>query len=111
MVVMLLRFTVDPLNRAEIVKIIRPIVNPIEAQPGCLLFQLYSETDNGDALLLLQKWRSQEDLDKFIRSRDFKRILAVMDLANKPPEISFNAISSEAGMEIIEKLRLTSEAT
>ena len=111
MVVMFLRFTVDPLNRAEIVKIIKPIVNPTQAQSGCLLFRLYSETDNDDALLLLQKWRSQEDLDRFIRSRDFKRILAVMDLANKPPEISFNTISSEAGMEIVEKLRLAPEAT
>ena len=111
MVVMLLRFTVDPLNRAEILKVIKPIVNPTQAQSGCLLFQLYSETDNDDALLLLQKWRSQEDLDRFIRSRDFKRVLAVMDLANKPPEISFNTISSEVGMEIVEKLRISPEAT
>ncbi len=111
MVVMLLRITVAPTNRAEIVKIIKPIVNPTEAQSGCLLFRLYSETDNDDALLLLQKWRSQEDLDKFIRSRDFKRVLAVMDLANNPPEISFNTISSEAGMEIVEKLRLGPDAS
>ena len=111
MVVMTLHLTVAPTNRAEIVRIIRPIVNPTEAQPGCLLFRLYNETDNDDALLLLQKWRSQEDLDRFIRSRDFKRVLAVMDLANKPPEISFNRISSEAGMEIVEKLRLAPEAT
>ena len=111
MVIMVLRVTVAPKNRAEIVKIIKPIVNPIETQPGCLLFRLYSETDNDDALLLLQKWRSQEDLDRFIRSRDFKRVLAVMDLANKPPEISFNTISSEAGMEIVEKLRLGPDAT
>ena len=105
MVVMILRITVAPTDRAEIVKIIRPVLNPTEALSGCLLSRFYSETDNDDALLLLQKWRFQEDLDKFIRSQDFKRVLAAMDLADKPPEISFNTISSETGMEAIEKLR------
>ena len=106
MVIMSLRIKVSPMKRAEIVKLIRPLIGPNEAKSGCLLFRLYSETDDDDAILLLQEWQSQEDLDQFIRSQDFKRVLATMDLANQAPEFSVKTVSSEAGMELVEKLRL-----
>ena len=109
MVVVTLRIKVASMDRAEIVKLIQPIIGPVEAQSGCLLFRLYSETDDDDALLLLQEWRSQEDLDKFIRSRDFKRVLAAMDLASQLPEFSVNTVSLKSGMKLVEKLRLNSQ--
>ena len=108
MVVVILRIKVSPTNRSEIVNLIKPIIGPTEAHPGCLHFRLYSETDDDDAMLMLQRWRSQEDLGKFVRSRDFKRIMAAVDLGSEAPEISFNTISSETGMELVEKLRLDS---
>ena len=110
MVVMTLRIKVSPMNRAEIVKLIRPIIGPTEAHPGCLIFRLYSEMDDDDALLLLQEWRYQEDLDKFIRSRDFKRILAAMELASQTPEFCVNTVTSKSGWEFVEKLRLDLQA-
>jgi len=109
MIVVILRIKTASVHRAEIVELIRPIIGPTEAQPGCLLFRLYSETDDDDALVLLQEWRSQEDLDKFIRSRDFKRILAAMDLASQPPVFTINTVSSRSGMELVERLRLSSQ--
>lgn len=108
MMVIILRIKVASIHRAEIVELIRPIIGPTEAQAGCLFCRLYSETDDDDALVLLQEWKSQENLDKFIRSRDFKRILTAMDLASQPPEFTINTISSRAGMELLEKLRLGS---
>jgi quinol monooxygenase YgiN len=107
---LILRIKTAPLRRAEIVELIGPIIGPTEAQPSCLLCRLYSETDDDDALVLLQEWQSREGLDKFIRSRDFKRILAAMDLASQSPEFSVNTVSSRDGMELVEKLRLTPQA-
>jgi quinol monooxygenase YgiN len=109
MVVVTLRIKTASTHRAEIVELIQPIVGPTETQPDCLLCRLYSETDDDDALVLLQEWQSQEGLYKFIRSRDFKRVLAAMDLASRPPEISFNTVSSKQGYELIEKLLLGSK--
>ena len=110
MLVVILRIKVASRHRSEIVNLIQPIIGPTEARPGCLFSRLYCETDDDDSLVLLQKWQSQEDADKFIKSNHFKRVLAAMDLASQAPEISFNTISSEAGMEAIEKLRLAPQA-
>ena len=110
MIVVILKIKVASTDRAEILELIRPIIGPTEAQPGCSLYRFYSETDDDDALVLLQEWRSQQDLDKFIRSRDFKRILAAMDLASQSPEFSINEVFSRDGMELVEKLRLAPQA-
>lgn len=106
MVDAILRIKTPPARRAEIVELIRPIIGPTEAQPGCLLCRLYSETDDDDAMLFLQKWRSQADLDKFIRSKDFKRVMIAIDLASQLSEFSVNTVTSESGWELVEKLRL-----
>ena len=70
MVVVILRIKAASMNRAEIVNLIQPIIGPTEAQPGCLLCRLNSETNDDDALLLLQEWRSQKELNEFIRLAD-----------------------------------------
>lgn len=109
MVVVILRIKVGPADRAELVQIIRPIIGPTEALQACSLCRLYCETDDDDALVLLQEWRTQEDLDKFISSHDFKRVLAAMDLASQRPEFSINTVSTRVGMELVEKLRLSAQ--
>ena len=110
MIVVILRIKTASVHRAEIVELIRAIIGPTEAQSSCSLCRFYSETDDDDALVLLQEWRSQEDLDRFIRSHDFKRVLAAMDQGNRAPEFCVNTVSSKAGMELVEKLRLSSQA-
>ena len=111
MVISILRIKTSPADRAEVIKIIQPIIGPSEAQAACSLCRLYCETDDDDSLLFLQRWQSQKGLDKFIRSDFFKRIIAAMDLATQPPEISFNTVSSKAGMELIKELRLGTEVS
>ena len=105
MEVVILRLKVPPEKRADTVNIIRPIIGPIEAQPGCMLCRLYCETDDDAALLLMQKWCSRQDLKKSIHSDDFKRILAAMDLAVEEPKILFYKVENVSGFELIERIR------
>jgi quinol monooxygenase YgiN len=110
MVVVIFQIKVASTHRAEILELIRPIIGPTEAQPGCLLCRLYSETEDDDSLVLLQEWKSREDLNKFVLSRDFKRVMAAMDLASQVPEFSVNTVASKLGWELVEKLRQPPQA-
>jgi quinol monooxygenase YgiN len=107
---LILRIKTAPLRRAEIVELIGSIIGPTEAQPSCLSCRLYSETEDDDSLVLLQEWKSLEDLNKFVLSRDFKRVMAAMDLASQVPEFSVNTVASKLGWEFVEKLRLPPQA-
>jgi quinol monooxygenase YgiN len=96
-------------KRADAVETIKAMIGPTEAMPGCQGCTLCSEVDNDDELILLEKWHSQESMEEHIRSDEFRKILAVMELAIKQPKIAFISVSSTAGMEFVERLRCEPE--
>jgi quinol monooxygenase YgiN len=50
-------------------------------------------------------WRSEEELERHLRSDDYQKVLLVMEMSLKQPEIRFDTISSSTGFETIEKAR------
>ena len=94
-------------QQEEVLKILRLLVGPTQVHPGCLVCRVYQQEQTQKKLrvCLLEKWETQEDLERHIRSEDFRKVLAVMDMASKPPEIEFDTVSESGGMEIIQALR------
>ncbi len=105
MVIFTLHLEVAPSERLSVLKTIHAIIGPTSVQKGCLHCGLYSNSQNDDELILLEKWKSQQDLEKHVRSDDFRKILTVMEAAKKKPEISFITVESKAGLELVEKIR------
>ena len=103
--IMTLTATFPPEEKADVIRVLDSIIGPTMAQPGCLFCRLYSNVNNDDDLFLLEKWDSRETLEKHIRSDDFRRILAVMEMANEKPEMSFDTISKKEGLELVEIIR------
>jgi hypothetical protein len=50
-------------------------------------------------------WRSEEELERHLRSDEYHKVLLVLEMASKQPEIRFDTISSSTGIEAIEKAR------
>ncbi len=105
MVIMTLRLTVRPEKKTDAISIINAMAGPILVEPRCKHFCLYSDVNNDDTLMLVQEWVSQEALEEHIRSDEFNKILVVIELATRAPEIRFNTVSDIAGFELIENLR------
>ncbi len=80
------------------------MIGPTTVQSGCLHCGFYSNTQNDDELILLEKWESQDALEKHLRSDEFRKILAAIETAREPPEISFNTVASTEGIEFVEKI-------
>ena len=108
MIIMTLRFTVPPEKIADVIAIINSIKEPICVEPGCNHFSLYNDISNindDSALMLVGEWESQGALEEVIHMEDFSKILVVIELASRAPEISFNTVSDRVGFELIKKLR------
>ncbi len=105
MVIFTLYLEVAPSERLSVLETIHSIIGPTAVQKGCLSCGLYSNSQNDDELILLQKWKSQQDLEKHVRSDDFRKILTVMETAKRKPEINFITVGSKAGLELVEKIR------
>jgi len=103
-VIVILQVKVTPQKRADAVSIIKSLIGPTEAKSDCHSCKLYSHIDNDDVLILIEQWQSQESLEDHICSGGFRKVLAVMDLASRQPEITFHKVSSTEGMELVERL-------
>jgi quinol monooxygenase YgiN len=95
---------VVPEKRWDVLKTIHTIIGPTTVRPGCLHCSLYSNTSNDDELILLEKWESKDALEKHLRSDEFRKVIAAMETAREPPEISFNTVASTEGIEFVEKI-------
>jgi quinol monooxygenase YgiN len=97
--------SVSPERREEVVSTLRMVMGPTVAQLKCISCGLYQDADDENIVSFVQEWESQEALDEYIRSDEYRKILAVMDLASEPPEIKFITAVKTEGLELIEEIR------
>jgi quinol monooxygenase YgiN len=101
----ILKVRVPPSRKAAALRTLKAVIGPTEVIPSCQSCRLWSGVEDPDELILLEQWSSQEGLEDHIRSDEFLKVLAVMDLASQEPEIAFVEGSSREGMEFVERLR------
>jgi len=81
------------------------LVERIRAEAGCIDCSVYLDTEFENRVVLLQKWRTESDLNRHLRSEEYKMVLLIIETAISPPMIMFDTISSTSGVEIIEEAR------
>ena len=105
MVIGTLRLTPLPSRRREVLEILRFIEGPVRAQPGCNAYEIYEGQTPERAVLLVERWDSEETLATHLRSEAYGRILGAIELSGAQPDIRFEHVSSSEGMEFIERAR------
>ena len=105
MIIATLRMSVPPERRDDVLTTLRLVMGPTQAQLSCISCRLYQDVEDENLMSLVQEWESREALETHIRSNDYKKILAVMELASEPPEIKFVESLKTDGMELIEEIR------
>jgi quinol monooxygenase YgiN len=105
MILATVRMTIPPQKRDEALRILRSTAQQCGVHPGCLSCHTYEDLLEDNILMFEQRWRSQEDLERHLRSHDYHHVLLVMEMALKHPEIRFDTISGSTGLETVEKAR------
>jgi len=94
-----------------VLAILRSVQGPTQAQPHCKICRIYEEDGFEDAILYMERWDSEPDFERHVRSEPYKRILAAVEFSSKPPEIAFDYVSATQGINLIETLRQKQEQT
>ena len=106
MILETLRMAIPVQKRAEALKILKSIVARNQARPDdCVFCRICEDVLEDNILQFEEMWRSEEELERHLRSDDYRKVLLVLEMALKQPEIRFDAISSSTGIEAIEKVR------
>ena len=104
MVLVSIRLQVPLHKQAEIVNTIHSFMGPTSVEPGCLSIRCLQDTTNEGSIVVEERWRSQEDLERHIKSSDYRAFLSVLEAAAKKPVVEFHSVSKTRGMEMIQEL-------
>jgi quinol monooxygenase YgiN len=105
MVLVTIRMAIRSKKYDEALKILRSTAEWSRIKPGCLSSRIYDDVQEDNVLMFEEIWRSEEDLEHHLRSDEYLKVLLVLEMAVKQPDIRFDTISSSTGIETIEKAR------
>jgi quinol monooxygenase YgiN len=94
-------------KRTEALRILGPMAERIRLDPACLGCRVYQDVQEECVLMLEQVWRDEGDLERHLRSNEYRDVLLLMEMALAPPEVCFRVISRSAGLEAIHRARGT----
>jgi quinol monooxygenase YgiN len=93
-------------QREELRRALRALIGPIRVEPGCLGCHLYADVEQPHALTLVEEWATDADVERRLRSDDYRLLLQLMELSPHPPKISFHVIELTQGLDRIQQARL-----
>ena len=85
--------------------LVRSMMGPTRAQPGCSGITFCQDTDEADSMILLEEWEDWKSIERHICSDSYRNILALMDLSMVQPDFRVYEISRKQGMAVIEEIR------
>ncbi len=102
------RIVLPAKGRREALGIFWSMAERARFEPGCMNARVFQDTKDDRVIVLEEWWDSQEDLDRHLRSDEYRKVLLVMEMALHPPEVRFETVLASSGIETIQKARSTS---
>jgi len=106
MIVCTLRMLLSEVNCCQVITSLEPLIAWTRVQAGCRACHLLTDIEEPQALILWEEWETQEDLDRHLRSEDYRRVIAAMELSQEAPEVHFDTVATRGGFEVVEAARL-----
>ena len=105
MILATLRVNISRGKKDSAMEILKSITGLLNLEPGVVSWRIYQDLDNEQVITLVQEWESQTDLDNYIRSKEYNKILALMEISNRQPEVHFYDVDHISGLEFVESVR------
>ncbi len=101
MITSTIRITASEIPDDEIVRVLRSLIEPTRVETGCINCGLYKDLHDPSIIVWVEEWKTQEDLERHLRSRQYKKILAAFDMSSSQPVMQFNTVVETKGMQLI----------
>ena len=106
MVRSIIRMLIPLEKQSEALDILGSMIEQTQFEPGCISSRLYRGVEDVRAIMLEELWASDEDVQHHLQSDKYRKILLVVEMAERPPEIRFDTIDHSTGVERIEQARI-----
>ena len=95
MILVIGRVRTDPDRRAALVAAGQALVAASRAEPGCISYRLYEDTQIENDFVFVEEWESEQALRRHFATphvRDFMRVVPARIVA--PPDVKFHTVTS-----------------
>jgi quinol monooxygenase YgiN len=93
-------------QREELRRALRSLLGPIRVEPGCLNCHLYEDVEQPEALTLVEEWATSTDVERRLRSDEYRLLLQLMESSPEPPRVVFHTVDQSQGLERVQQARL-----
>ena len=100
-----IRMVASPEKLDEALAILRSMAARTRVVTGCIACRVYRDALDDRSLMIDTIWQNEEDLNRHLRSEEFRNVLLAVEMAVEKPEIRFETVSQVTGLETIEKAR------
>jgi len=88
----------------------RTLMRSTRLEPGCMDCQVWTGTNEDDGQSRTQvhyeeRWASERDVERRVRSPAFTKVLEVLEAATEPPHVEFDFVSRQQGLDYVEAVR------
>jgi quinol monooxygenase YgiN len=97
------RVTTSERDRPLVLDTLCQLLEPTRVLPGCVCCDLFQDAQDPNRIALFERWGDEESLIRHMRSRQFKFILAVVDLSVEQPDIRFDRVARVRGLDYVEQ--------
>ncbi|MCP4602449.1 MAG: antibiotic biosynthesis monooxygenase [Proteobacteria bacterium] len=101
----ILAVTVPQDRQAEIVDVFQWGLPALQAAPGFIEAYISKEIGDPQRLRFTTEWRSQNELEQYLRTNHFNALLSVVELDVELPEICFEISVDRRGLAYLSELR------
>ena len=88
----------------EILEALRSVVNPLQFNKNCIKTGIWVNADDPGSILVFEIWKNMAELEKYVQSAFYKRMLEVIEMSSEKPEIRFSDCETALGLEWLEKV-------
>jgi len=88
----------------KIIEALRSVVNPLQFNKNCLKTGVWQNADDPNSIMVLEIWKNMPELEKYLQSSHYKRMIEVIEMSAEKPEIRFIDSEMALGLEWLEKI-------
>jgi len=77
----------------------------VSVKRGCIACYVSQDVKDTEMIRYEELWERREDMERHLRSDDYRTILFAMEMSSHAPDVRFNNIEETTGMETIERVR------
>ena len=99
MILAIIEMTVLPAKRREFLQTIHALVQSIRKEKGCIKCAACQDIEDENTICLVERWETQEELDRYLRSDLFEVLLGTKNFLSEPWEINFSTVIPTSELE------------